>query len=345
MEWSPRRLQQWLSECISVDGQMSIVAIEGAISNENYSIDWGYHRWLLRKMPAVLSHQSAHNVLREYRILKALEGTAVRSPKTVIACDDRNIIGTPFFIMERVDGLIIDRLLPPSYGISNDCVDFLAVDMINAIATLHSVDWRKNNLADIGKFDGSLEQQVRRWQAQHQLQSAGSFSPIMELSSWLFENCPTDHDVTIIHGDYQLNNMIVSQQPPARLLAVIDWELTTLGDPLIDLASVLLSWPAKDNTYANRLLAGGRPQKGTACFEQLALQYTKATGRKIDSLNYYLVLAAWKRSIVLESRYESHNNNDDKTTMTSETLDNVKTHILILLEQAYRYIKQPIRFK
>jgi aminoglycoside phosphotransferase (APT) family kinase protein len=344
LQWQPRRLQQWLGQYLDIEGAISVNQIHGPISNDNYSVDWGVHRWLLRKSPAVLSHQSAHNVLREYRILKALETTAVRAPHTIIACDDRSIIGSAFYIMERVNGIVTCRTLPAPYSLIDNCVDTLAVEMINALVVLHNVDWQAVKLGDIGKTTGYLEQQVGRWLAQHQAQSCGEFPSIVALSTWLRENRPVEQKVSLIHGDYQLGNLIISRQPPARLLAIIDWELTTLGDPLMDLASALLSWPTKGNTYVNSLLAGGRAQRGSARFEQLAQRYGQATGLDMSSLNYYLVLAAWKRAIILESRYGSLQKNPLSPRCDSKQLDQIKTDIELLLEQASWYVHQPIGF-
>lgn len=342
MDQQLRRLQHWLKERVDGDGPMSVTLIKGAISNENYAIDWGPHRWLLRKSPAVLSHQNAHNVLREFRILKALEASGVRAPKTVIACDDRRIVGSAFYIMERVNGVVVDRLLPPSYGLSDDCVEQMAVNMIDTLVALHAVDWKGMALSDIARSKGSTEQQVRRWSAQHLAQNASDFTAVMTLSNWLRAHCPKEREVVLVHGDYQLNNMIISRQPPARLLAVIDWELATLGNPLMDLASVLLSWPTRGNAFFGSLLAGGRPQRGVKTFAQLAHQYAEKSHRDVSSLNYYLVLAAWKRAIIVESRYKALLSASSSNGNDASLIKRLRSDIESLLEQAMYYIKHPV---
>lgn len=291
MEWQPRRLQKWLNARMELSAEFHITPVRGGLSNDNFAIDCGSDRWLLRKAPALLAHHAAHNVLREFRILQALENSPVRAPKTVISCDDRNVIGTPFYIMERVDGVVLEGHLPELYALATDSYDIVAAEMIDALVEIHRLDWHQLGLATIGQPEAFLERQVDRWLTQYHSQKVRILPHLDELAVWLRENRPAEQPVVVMHGDYQLGNMLFSRQLPARALAVIDWELTTLGDPLLDLASALISWPRVATTGPS--------------IETIAQRYADASGRDVSNLNYYLVLAAWKRAIILESRFSS----------------------------------------
>ena len=305
MEWQPRRLQQWVAKELGIHGNISVKAIEGGTSNEVYAVDLGGHRWVLRKPPSRLSHQSAHNVLREYRIISALQKTSVRVPKLVAACEDIAVIGTPFYLMDRVSGVVVSDRLPELYRLSPDSHAGFGFAMMDALVELHSLDWRKLDLSNIGDEERYLDRQVDRWLAQFKTRKFRELPHLDELAEWLQKNRPPLQKSVLMHGDFRLDNIIFSLQPPARLLAIIDWELTTIGDPLLDLALSLVFWPGPDNDWqlTNSSMPGRSWLKKLPKAIELANYYAEKTGRDLAALDYYRVLAAWKLAIISESRY------------------------------------------
>ncbi len=324
MDWQPRRLQQWLATRLGPIEELTVIPVASGFSNNNYAIDCGGHRWLLRKPPLLTSHQSAHNVLREYRILEALQSTSVRVPKTVISCDDCSVIGAPFFIMDRVNGVVIDQRLPESYGLSAESLSVVAAEMIDTLVELHQQDWKSLGLQTIGCAEGFLDRQVERWLAQYRAGFCRDhhLPHLEEVADWLCSHRPSDQPAVIMHGDFHLGNLLFSQQPPARALALIDWELTTLGDPLLDLASALLVWPENEVVPA----------------QQLACRYAQFSGFDLSALDYYRVLAAWKRAVILESRYRSLRNNKDLAAANPAALQHFELLIPQLLQKAWQLV-------
>lgn len=310
---------RWLQQQLDIDEVLQLAPVTGGLSNENFTLYGGGLSWFLKKAPTLTAHQSAHNVLREYTILKALQKTPVRVPRTIICCDDRSVIGAPFFIFEQVNGAILTEPMSRLHGMSYESYPVFARQLVDAMLELHQQNWQQLGLAGIGKADGFLERQVSRWLSQYRaIDSANRRLPHVEqLAVWLQTNIPPAQATVLVHGDYQLNNMLFAAQLPARLLALLDWELATLGDPLLDLATLIISWA----------------DRGEVAGQQLADHYAAASGIDISRLNYYQVLAAWKQAIIAESRYiiAHHAGVSDSKRRDYQWLE---THIPALLEQA-----------
>lgn len=336
MEWQPRRLQEWLGRELDVHGPINVKLIEGSTSNEVYEIDIDNHRWVLRKPPSRLSHHAAHNVLREYRIISALQKTKVRVPKLVSSCEDISVIGTPFYLMDRVPGVLVSDRLPELYRLSPHSHGGFGFAMMDALVELHSVDWKSLDLSNIGVEDRYLDRQVDRWQAQYNTRKFRDLPHLDLLADWLQKNRPPAQQSVLMHGDYRLNNIIFSSQPPARVLAIIDWELTTIGDPLLDLALSLVFWPGPDNDWqlTNSSMPGRSWLKQLPKAADLANYYAEKTGRDLNALDYYRVLAAWKLAIISESRYARLMVTDVKTINN----DQLKEFAPRILEKAYNYV-------
>lgn len=272
----------------------------GGFSNENFALDCGSYRWLLRKTPVITSHQSAHNVLREYRVLRVLQDTRVRVPRIVVSCDDRTVLGTPFFIMDRISGAMVDRQLPALYTLAADSRLRLAQAMIDVLIALHQQDWRALGMEYLGRPDAFLERQVDRWLAQYRA-IVDRYGPLpvdlgllLPVADWLRSCRPPQQLTVLLHGDFHLGNLLFSHQLPVRALALVDWELTTIGDPLLDLGSALLGWfyPAHSRAVTT-----------APTMQSLMNRYAASIHVNLQAMNYYLVLAAWKRAIILASRY------------------------------------------
>lgn len=302
-------LERFLDERLPAPGRVEVERHTAGHSNETFFVTRGHDEWVLRRPPRGAFLPTAHDVLREHRVLSALAGTPVRAPRPVLACEDRSVIGAPFFLMERVRGFVIRDELPG--GFVDDPAQRPAIgdELVDALAELHEVEWRSAGLEGWGRPSGYLERQVRRWAGQ--LELATQFSrPLPDLTrvgEWLAANVPFSGPATIVHGDYKLDNVTFAPDPPARLLAIFDWEMSTIGDPLADLGWMLSFWrepgdPAdvlERDTVVTRL-PGFRPR------EDLLTHYASRTGRRPEDLTFYLVLAVWKLSVLLEGSYARH---------------------------------------
>jgi aminoglycoside phosphotransferase (APT) family kinase protein len=209
---------------------------EGGYSNETLFIDCGPHKWVLRRPPRGELLPTSHDVLREWRMISPLYQAGVRVPRPIVACEDASVIGAPFYVMERVDGWVVRDSVPPALETPQERRR-ISEELIDALVEIHAVDWEKAGLAGMGKPQGYLERQVRRWAGQLDLTRVYTreLPGIDEVTEWLRTHVPESGPATVVHGDYKLDNVIYAEQAPAHLLAVLDWEMATLGAPLADL--------------------------------------------------------------------------------------------------------------
>jgi aminoglycoside phosphotransferase (APT) family kinase protein len=277
-------------------------------SNETFFVTWGGRDLVLRRPPRGAFLPSAHDVAREYRVLSALEGTAVRVPATVLLCEDESVIGAPFYVMERVDGVVIRTDLPDAFVEPER--KRIGAELVDALVELHAVDYESCGLETFGKPQGYLDRQLRRWSGQLEL-TLPLTRPVPDLErvgEWLHDHQPQSPPATIVHGDYKLDNVMLAFSPPARLIAIVDWEMSTVGDPLADLGWMISFWrepgDADDDVFAN--LHSVTTQPGFAGRADLVGRYAAATGRDVSSLDWYQVLAVWKLAILLEGSYARH---------------------------------------
>jgi aminoglycoside phosphotransferase (APT) family kinase protein len=305
------KLTTWLDSNIPElgDGPLHARMIHGGTSNVIFSLNRGGQTLILRRPPAVPPPSSEKTVLREARVLRALNGTQVPHPKCYGSCDDPAVIGAPFYVMQLVDGWpaelrdqkILYRppfdKLPYAYG-----VPFAVVDGLIALA---NVDYRAVGLEGFGKPDNFLERQVDRWAKQLSSYKKlynypGRELPGYELTEkWLRTHTPKTFKPGIIHGDIGTPNMLFAPEPPARLNALIDWELSTIGDPMIDLAWFCNG--LRDERWPEHVSAG--PLSDTSIWptrQELARYYAAGTGRDISQFDYYLLLARFKAGCILE---------------------------------------------
>lgn len=306
------RLTAWLDAHIPQlgDGPLRIEQLHGGTSNVILTLDRGGERdMVLRRPPAVPPPGSAKSVLREARVLTALNGTPVPHPHCFGACEDAGVIGAPFYVMERVPGwaaeLRDERIFHRAPFDKAPCEYGIAYAMVDGLVALANVDYRAVGLEGFGKPDNFLERQVDRWEGQIRSYPALYGTEWREIPGfayardWLRANLPDDFHAGVIHGDVGTPNALFAFDRPARLTALIDWELSTIGDPLIDLA-----W------FTGRLRDEDRPGEiGEATLynianfptrQELARYYAAGTGRDLASFDFYCVLAAYKSGCILE---------------------------------------------
>jgi aminoglycoside phosphotransferase (APT) family kinase protein len=301
-------LAAFLARELPGEGDLVAERHQAGHSNETFFIRRGADEWVLRRPPRGAFLPSAHDVLREYRVLNALQSTAVPVPRTVLACDDESVIGAPFYLMEKVDGVVIRSELPDIFTEAER--GRIGDELVDAMVELHSVEPASCGLEGLAKPSGYLERQLRRWTGQLELTIPFSrpMPDLDRIGSWLAGNLPTTQETTIVHGDYKLDNVMFASMVPAKLVAILDWEMATVGDPLADLGWMISLWhEAGDGTDDLFLEAiRGTEAPGMRSRVQLIHRYASATGRDIHSLDWYVVLAMWKLAVLLEGSYARH---------------------------------------
>jgi aminoglycoside phosphotransferase (APT) family kinase protein len=301
-------LERYLAEHLpGADGPLSAERIIAGHSNETFLITRGSQVWVLRRPPLGPLLPTAHDVLREYRVLSALAGTAAPVPQPVLACEDTSVIGAPFYLMERVQGIVIRDTLPP-FADTPAVRRELGLALVDVLATLHSVDWRAAGLEGFGKPEGYLERQIRRWLGQLEGARSRDIPELDQVSAWLREHLPESPPATIVHGDFRMDNVMYASELPVRVVAILDWEMSTLGDPLADLGYMLSFWRQADDPEPEFASSAWRlsEAEGFPTRQEMAERYAEKTGRRITDMAFYQALAIWKLAILLEGSYKRH---------------------------------------
>ncbi len=288
------------------DLPLEVERVRGGHSNETFYITRGDQQLVLRRPPRGPLLPTAHDVLREYRVLKALNQTNVPTPRVLLACEDTEIIGAPFYIMERSQGIVIRTELP-DFAQTIEGKEALSQALIEALARLHDADWHAIGLETFGKPQGYLERQLRRWSDQLERSRQRSLPELDKTTGWLSKHLPQSPQATIVHGDYRMDNLMFSSEEP-RVVAIFDWEMATLGDPLADLGYLLSFWrepgdPPQEFKSAAWDVTG---QPGFLTRADLIDHYAQLTGRQLHAIDFYEVLAIWKLAILLEGSYSRH---------------------------------------
>ncbi len=304
-----RALTDYLNEHFHSRADLVVQRHQAGHSNETFVIlRGGMQEMILRRPPLGAFLPSAHDVAREFRVMQALYETPVRVPQPLCLCEDESVIGAPFYVMERVHGVVIRDRIPAAFG--EEERGRIGQELVDALVELHAIDPSACGLDTFGKPTGYLERQLRRWSGQLEL-TLPFTRPLPDLekaSEWLRENLPESPPTTVVHGDYKLDNVMFAPAPPARLLAILDWEMSTLGDPLADLGWMTSFWldpdDPSDDLFARTAAVTRLP--GFMRRGDLVTRYAEATGRPVDNLSWYQVLAVWKLAILLEGSYARH---------------------------------------
>jgi aminoglycoside phosphotransferase (APT) family kinase protein len=298
-----RPLERFLDEHGLGEGPLEACRCDDGHSNVTYRITRAGCRVVLRRPPRPPLPPSAHDVLREARILAALEGSGVPVPRVLAVCADESLLGVPFFVMEYLDGCCITAATPAALATPAHRAE-IAERLIEVLAALHAVDPAGCGLDGIGRPSGYLERQVRRFAGLWEAGRTRELPALDELTAWLAANRPESGPATVVHGDFRLGNLMFAREPPVELLGVLDWEMATLGDPLADLGYLTASWGKANGGTVMAALQAVTREDGFPDADALAARYAALTGRAVDDLRWYRVLALWKSAIFLEQSYK-----------------------------------------
>src|SRR5215210_775156 len=287
------------------EGRVEAERIGEGHSNITFLVRRGGVRVVLRRPPRPPLPPSAHDVLREARLLRALEGTPVRVPRVLAVGDDEAVLGVPFYVMEEVRGSVLASSIPEALDTPAERRR-TSEELVDALAELHRVDWQACGLEGYGKPTGYLERQLRRFSGLWEHNKTRELKVVEELGAWLRDNMPGSQEATIVHGDYRLGNVMMGESVPAELVAIFDWELSTIGDPLADVGYLTVTWvehdDPQDTMFAN--LGAVTRREGFLTREGLIARYEERSGRSVAALNWYQALALWKAAVFMEGNYK-----------------------------------------
>ncbi|MCP2167574.1 phosphotransferase family protein [Goodfellowiella coeruleoviolacea] len=271
--------------------------ITGGRSNLTYHLSDGHHDWVLRRPPLGHVLATAHDMSREHRVLAALADTAVPVPRVELLCPDPDVLGAPFYLMEHVPGTAL-RTPADCRALSPHDTAVLSRRLVEVLAHLHSIDPAQVGLDDFGRPDGFLRRQVHRWGRQLAASRSRDLPGIDQLHDWLGSHLPTRTTSAIVHGDYRLDNVLVTTSPP-DITAVLDWEMATLGDPLADLGLLYVYWSGlggEDDPITHGVTA----LPGFASAEDLLADYARRTGTDLHDLPWYVAFGYFKLAVIVE---------------------------------------------
>jgi aminoglycoside phosphotransferase (APT) family kinase protein len=306
------RLAAWLdARELGTGAPLQTRYISGGSQNEIYEIRRGDLHCVLRIPPPAAPADRDKGIVREWRIIEALDGTEVPHTAAIALCTDQSVLGRTFYLMGFVDGwspMSTRRQWPAPFDVDVAARRGLAFQLVEGIALLSKVDWRARGLAGLGQPDGFHERQVDRWTAFLNRVKTRELPGFDEAAAWLRAHRPLDFIPGIMHGDYQFANVMFRHGGPARLAAIVDWEMGTVGDPKLDLAWVVQSWP-EDTSGGDGSVGGYVDMTGMPSRSEVLSHYAAVAGRSVDDIDYYCVLARWKLGVVLEQTYQRAGSN------------------------------------
>lgn len=292
-------LEGYLAGVLSISPQeakMVLEPITGGLSNPTFFLTIGGERYVLRKQPAGKLLPSAHAIDREFKVMDALAQTDVPVPRMVHYCDDRSIIGTPFYLMEALEGRVFHNNALPDMTPAQRQDIFAAMNQ--TLAALHKVDPDSVGLGDYGRKGGFIARQVARWQGQYEKGKTRDVPEIPRLGAWLAENLPQNETTTIAHGDFRLGNLMFHPEKP-EVIGVLDWELSTLGDPLSDLGYNLMPWIMDQSEY-HGLVGHDLVALGIPSLESYVAEYFSRRGMNASFNPYYTAFAFFRLAVIFE---------------------------------------------
>jgi aminoglycoside phosphotransferase (APT) family kinase protein len=282
---------------------LSFELIGGGRSNLTYRVRMGDRDVALRRPPLGHVLPTAHDMRREFRVLSALAGGEVPVPRPIALCEDPAVNEQPFYVMEYRPGVVVGERIPDGFLTRPEERARAADAMIDTLVALHRVDFRAVGLADFGKPEGYLERQVRRWGKQWEANRTAPLPEIDALLARLGAALPAHSDATLVHGDYRLGNLALDPVDPGRVVAVFDWEMATLGDPLADLGYTLIYWLEPGEAGGDRVGADAAAISTAPGFpsrRELVERYASASGRDVGAIDFYRVLALTKLAVIAE---------------------------------------------
>jgi aminoglycoside phosphotransferase (APT) family kinase protein len=291
------------SQLPNVKGDIAIKQFPSGHSNLTYSVQIGTQEFVLRRPPFGANIKSAHDMSREYKILLHLFPVYNKVPKPTLYCDDESIIGAPFYLMERVKGIVLRAKSPQGVNLTENVMCKLSTAFVDNLAAIHALDYQSAGLGDLGKPQGYVTRQVRGWTERYVNAKTDDIPDMERVATWLAEHLPPESGATLIHNDYKYDNLVLNPTD-LSICAVLDWEMATIGDPLMDLGTALGYWVEEDDPEELRALAFGVTMlPGNLTRDEIVEHYAELSGRDVSRIQFYYVYALFKIAVIVQQIY------------------------------------------
>jgi aminoglycoside phosphotransferase (APT) family kinase protein len=286
------------------ENPLTVRQFGGGAANLTYLLDFGSHEYVLRRPPLGPVAQSAHDMAREYKVLSVLHQALPVAPRAFLYCDDPDLIGADFFVMERRKGVVVRRNIPSQFADMPDAPRRMSEAMVDALAELHAVDFAALGLGDLGKPEGFIERQVEGWYKRWHAAKEADLADMDRIYQWLKANLPSSTAVSLVHNDYKLDNVMLAEDDPGRLVAIFDWDMCTLGDPMSDLGALLCYWTeAMDAPYFQQMAMMPTGDLGFLTRRELVERYAAKSGRSVHNINFYHTLGLFRLVVIIAQIY------------------------------------------
>lgn len=271
----------------------------GGAANLTYLLDFGDVEYVLRRPPLGPLAPSAHDMGREWSVLSVLYRAFPLAPRALLYCADPQVIGAPFFIMERRRGVVVRRTIPPHYAAMPDAPRRMSMALIDALADFHAVDYGALGLQDLGKPTGFVERQIEGWYRRWNAAKVADLPAMDTVYHWLQANQPATGSASLVHNDYKLDNAMLAFDDPGRIVAVFDWDMCTLGDPLNDLGALLAYWSDPDDPPELRAMAMMPDTGGFLRRSECVQRYAERSGRDVSAIAFYHTLGLFRLTVII----------------------------------------------
>ncbi|MFP4474653.1 MAG: phosphotransferase family protein [Desulfatibacillaceae bacterium] len=305
-ELDAKAIEKFLKERIpDLSGPITIKQFPSGFSNLTYSVTIGDREMVLRRPPHGRKAKTAHDMGREFRVLSALKPVYPYCPNPLVYTEDTSVIGAPFYVMDRIQGIILRRDLPEGLDFTEQQARKLCEELLDVHVALHKVDYKAVGLKDFGKPQGYVGRQVRGWSERYRAARTDDAPSCEKVMDWLLENMPKyEVAATVIHNDYKFDNVVLDPENPLRIIGVLDWEMCTIGDPLMDLGSSIAYWVQGDDSeelQAIRMMPTNIP--GALTRKELVQRYLDETGLKVNNFDFYYVFGLFRLAGIAQQIY------------------------------------------
>jgi aminoglycoside phosphotransferase (APT) family kinase protein len=304
-ELEKERLAGFLREHIAgLEGDLVIEQFPQGYSNLTYLLRFENRQLVLRRPPFGAKIKSAHDMGREFKILSQLSEVYPKIPLPLLYNDDESLLGSPFYVMTRLDGVILRSQMPEEMIPDPALMEQIAATFVDNLVDLHAVDYQKAGLGDLGRPEGYVGRQIGGWSKRYQNARSDDIQEIEEVMTWLAANQPLESGAAMIHNDYKYDNLVLDPADWSRIVGVLDWEMATIGDPLMDLGSSLGYWvEAGDPAEIRTLRLSPTDLPGNPSRSALVERYARQSGRDVDDIVFYYVYGLFKLAVIVQQIY------------------------------------------
>jgi aminoglycoside phosphotransferase (APT) family kinase protein len=291
-----------------VSGDIEISQFPSGYSNLTYQVKAGNREMVLRRPPIGAKVDKGHDMEREYKVLSALHPVFPRCPRPLAYCGDAELIGAPFFIMEKMSGIILRKDLPPDLSLSREQARTLCENLTDALVEIHAIDMKATGLNSLGRPGGYVRRQVEGWSARYRKAKTADAPDCEALMAWLAENMPDDTAApTMVHNDYKMDNLVLEPRRPERITGILDWEMATFGDPLMDLGNSLAYWVNEHDPEAMRMIRSMPTHlPGMLTRQEIVDRYGEKIGRDMNNFQYYYCFGLFRLAVIAQQIYNRY---------------------------------------